>query len=215
MPKNPVISNNKIIMLIAFVCCALMTSLFVYHMSHKQELTVFSDGNATLFPFARDIKNFKLASTKAADFSQKNLAEHWTLAFFGFTHCATICPATLDMLNHAYALLHPTYPDLQVVLISLDPNRDSIDKLAAYMASFNPDFIGAAGKLQDIRKLQSQFGIFSAEDTASDKANYQLQHTPSILLIDPHGKWAGIIKPNLSPAQFAETFKAMTASHHV
>jgi protein SCO1/2 len=206
MKNTQTFATNKIIILVAFICCALMASLFVYHASHKQTLTVLADGNATIFPVARDIKPFEFYSSSNRKFTQQDLMNHWTVIFFGFTHCASVCPVTLDMLSQTYKNLSASHPNLQVVLISLDPARDTPDAVSEYARRFNPNFIGVTGKIQAIRKLQSQFGIFSARDDATPGENYQIQHSSSILLINPQGKWAGMFKSGITPAQFISAF---------
>jgi protein SCO1/2 len=207
MKNTHTISNSKIIAFVVFVFAAIMTSLFVYRFSHPAVATTLSADAGSLFPAARDIKDFKLQQAEGQAFTQKNLLNHWTLLFFGFTHCASICPTTLDMLQRAYAELHTTYPDLQIVLVSLDPERDSPAELASYTHSFNADFIGVTGNLQELRKLQSQFGVFAARDNATGN-NYQLQHTASIMLINPKGQWAGLFRFGLNPQQFTQAFGA-------
>lgn len=200
--SQPTISNNKIIIFVVFVCAALITSLFVYHMSHKEKLNVIAPEDGTLFTASRQIKSFDLLTDENKPFTQQDLRNHWTLLFFGFTHCSSICPTTLDMMNRAYKTLHAAHPDLQVVLVSLDPERDTASALTQYTHSFNPAFIGATGKIQEVRKLQSQLGIFSARDNTGD--NYQIQHTSSILLINPKGEWNGLFKSGMKPEQFAQ-----------
>lgn len=201
MQKNQAISNNKIIFFVVFVCAAIMASLFVFRMSH-QNTQALADSNSVVFPVARDIKNFDLVSSDGSKLTQAVFKHHWTLLFFGFTHCSSICPATLDLLSHVYTQLKSTYPNLQVVFISLDPARDDIDTLAQYTHRYHADFISGTGKLQEIRKLQSQLGIYSASTTDSD----QIQHTPSILLINPEGKWSGVFTQGMSADKFVSTF---------
>lgn len=200
-------TTNKIIIFVVFVCCALMTSLFVYHNTHKQVLTTLADGNVTLFPVARDIKPFELTASNNQKFTQNNLMNHWSIVFFGFTHCSSICPTTLDMLGHAYNKLHESYPNLQVVLVTLDPSRDTLSALSNFTHSFHPAFIGVTGKIQDIRKLQSQLGIFSAQDGTASDPNYQIQHSATIVLINPEGKWVGMFKYGMTPDQFTAAFE--------
>lgn len=205
MQTKPAISTNKIIIFVVFIAAAIMTSLFVFHMSQKPKQSMLAEGEGTLFPVARDIKAFELSAGNKA-FTQKDFLNHWTLLFFGFTHCNSVCPTTLEMLNRVYIKLQDTYPNLQVVLISLDPDRDSPEKLTQYTHSFNPKFIGVTGKIQNLRKLQSQLGIYSARENESEN-NYQLQHTASILLINPQGKWAGLFRYGMNPDQFASAFE--------
>jgi len=158
--NTPTLSTNKIIVFIVFICAALMTSLFVFHVSQKPVHPVLSQDTGVIFPVARDIKSFELVTAENQPFQQKNFYHHWTLLFFGFTHCSYVCPTTLDMMNHVYDKLAGKYPNLQVVLISLDPERDTPESLKKYTHSFNPTFIGVTGKIQELRKLQSQLGIF-------------------------------------------------------
>lgn len=215
MNKTTTISNSKIIVFIVFVSVAIMTSLFVYRLSHPVNSVTLSSDAGTLFPAPRDIKDFKLSQPDNQLFTQKNLLDHWTLLFFGFTHCASICPTTLDMLQRAYTQLHSTYPNLQVVLVSLDPNRDNLETLANYVHKFNPTFTGVTSDIQSLRKLQSQFGIFAGRDTNSGN-NYQLQHTASIMLVNPQGQWVGLFRFGLNPEQFIQAFKvAATLSARV
>lgn len=195
-------SINKIILFVALISAVLIGALFVTHLQHPS--TVSGNNESLAFNVPRDIKDFELVSHQGQPFTQKDFLHHWTLVFFGFTHCAKICPTTLEMLKRVYPSLSKAYPTLQVVFISLDPERDLPKTISNYLASYNPEFIGASGKTSDLRKLQSQLGIFSARKGTS--TDYQIQHTTSILLINPEGKWAGLFHYGLNPAQFKQAF---------
>lgn len=201
--KNPVISNYKIFAFVGFIATALITSLFVYRTSHQEPMGLVNDENSLIMPVGRDLKSIELVTTDSKDFTERNLLNHWTLMFFGFTHCNSVCPVTLEMMSQAYPALQATIPNLQVVFVSLDPERDTKETLKKYTQSFNKDFIGVSGKIENVRKLQSQLGIYSALDTTT-QANgaYQLQHTSSIMLINPKGKWIGMFKFGLSAKDF-------------
>lgn len=205
MKKSSSLSINKIIVLLVFLSAAMMTSVFVFRMSHKAP-QIYPLEHGSVFSVPRDIKSFELVSSDGNKFSEKNLRGHWTLLFFGFTHCAMICPTTLDMITRSYETLHASYPNLQVVFVSLDPERDSVERLATFTHDFHADFIGASGKIQNLRKLQSQLGIASERDLSSKEENYQLQHTSAILLINPEGKWAGFFNYGMRPEQFQNEF---------
>ena len=200
MNSNQTIAPHKIILVVVFIAAAIMSSIFVFRMSHSQNQALSADEYSTIFTAPRDLKDFELVKSTGSPFKQTDLLNHWTLLFFGFTHCPNVCPTTMTMLSNAYPDLHKAYPNVQVVLISLDPERDSVDVLANYTKRFHADFIGASGKIQELRKLQSQLGIFSS------KENGELQHTSSILLINPQGKWAGIFKSDMTPTQFTASF---------
>ncbi len=206
MTNTPTIATHKIIVFIVFVCCALMTSLFVYHASQKPVKPLLSSDAGLLFAAPRDIKSFELVTTDNKKFTERDFYKNWTLLFFGFTHCASICPTTMDVLKRAYTPLHDKYPNLRVILVTVDPDRDSPEVLANYIRQYHADFSGLTGKIQNIRKLQSQLGIFAARDNGNDE-NYQIQHTSSIILINPQGKWAGLFKFGLPPTELAKAIE--------
>jgi protein SCO1/2 len=207
--RKPVIENYKIITFVVFVCAALITSLFVYHLSHQEKSVAAKDGSSLILPVGRDLKSVTLVrSSDGAAFKERDFLNHWTLLFFGFTHCSSVCPVTMQMMSKAYPALHDMFPDLQVVLVSLDPERDDKATLKKYTHSYHPDFIGVSGKIEDVRKLQSQLGIYSAVDQSQSKdGNYQLQHTSSIMLINPQGKWVGMFRFGMNPDEFTQAVK--------
>jgi protein SCO1/2 len=208
MQNRQNISTNKIVTALVFLCAAIMASVFVFHSRQQPAQLAISSDVGIIFPVARDIKSFNLLTADNQKFSQQNLLNHWTLLFFGFTHCSSVCPTTLDMMSRAYGSLHEKYPNLQVALVSLDPERDSLATLSKYTSGYHPDFIGVTGKIQELHKLQGQLGIYSEKDNANAPAsgNYQIQHTSSIMLINPQGKWAGLFRFGLKPDTFAQAF---------
>lgn len=206
MHPNKLFSPNKIVVYVFLFCVIVIVLLFTFRLQQKQNSAIINVNDGTIFSASREIKPFELTSDKNEPFTQKNLFNHWTLLFFGFTHCGSVCPTTLDLLNRVYQSLHHDYPALQVVLVSLDPERDTPDALSRYVRSFNPNFIGTTGKIPELHKLQSQLGIFSARDPATPGNNYQLQHTSSVLLINPEGKWAGLFRFGLNPEKFQQAF---------
>jgi len=195
-------------MFVMFVFAAIMTSVMVFHWRSQSEMRTNASGNVLLFPEAREMKDFNLVTANNTKFNLDSLRNHWSLVFFGFTHCESICPTTLAMMDKVYPDLHKAYPGLQVVFVSLDPQRDTIDAVTHYAQSFNPGFIGVTGKLEEIRKLQSQVGIYSALDQPNMTGNYQIQHTASIILIDPTGKWSGLFKYGMKPDEFKQVFES-------
>lgn len=201
--NTPIVSINKIIFFVVFVSAALITSLFLFHLRQKPQVAALSTDIGMVFPVARDIKDFNLITANNQAFTQKNFYNHWTLLFFGFTHCASVCPTTLDTMSKAYVGLHALYPNLQVALVSLDPERDTPASLDNYTRAYQADFIGVTGKIQELRKLQSQLGVYSERDSAAN-TNYQIQHTSSIMLVNPQGKWQGLFKFGLKPEQLAQ-----------
>ena len=143
--------------------------------------------NSTVLPENfKSVPEFSLLTNDNQAITHQVLEDKWTVAFFGFTHCPDICPATLAAMNSVLASLDPSVAEPQVIFVTVDPVRDTVEKLTEYVAYFNDDFIGISGNLTDITKLTSALGIVASYTALeSDPNQYTVDHTASMLLIDP------------------------------
>ena len=151
-----------------------------------------------LRPDFRPLLPFRLTDQHNRPFDEKRLQGKWTFVFFGYTSCPDICPTTLNVLSGVYASLpENTAADTQVVFVSVDPARDTPEKLAEYVSYFNRDFIGASGDKQQIDAFSRQFGagyIIEREnpDAPGTENGYTVSHTSAIFLLDPSGRLVAI-----------------------
>ena len=111
-----------------------------------------------------------------------------TMLFFGYTHCPDACPTTMGELAQVAKLLGDKAKDLQVVFITLDPERDSAEILKQYVPSFNPDFLGLRGDPASTQKVAQDFKIFYAKQASNSKAGYTLDHSTGIYVYDKQGQ---------------------------
>jgi protein SCO1/2 len=120
----------------------------------------------------------------AADF----FAGHWTLVFFGFTQCPDICPTTLATLAGARRELAdlPAQAQPRVLLVSVDPERDVPERLAAYVRFFDPAFLGATGSAESVATAASAFGVPYAK-VALPEGGYTLDHGSGVFIVGPEG----------------------------
>ena len=169
-----------------FLLVMLLTYLLVRPPSPPPEL------QGVLRPDFRLLQPFQLTDHNGAVFNRKRLTEKWTLVFFGYTSCPDICPATLYVLNSVQGLLEDeagSVPeDMQVLFVSVDPQRDTTDKLAAYVTHFNKDFIAATADKTEIDKLAAQFGAGYMLEEETVPGHYLVAHTSAIFLVDPLGR---------------------------
>ncbi len=136
--------------------------------------------------------------TANGSFGNADLKNHWTFMFFGYTHCPDVCPLALGRLAVVMGDLEKAQraKDLQVVFVSVDPQRDTPEKLSTYAHYFNPRFIGATSDIAAIKKLTGQLGIyFKREPDPYDSENYLVQHSASILVVAPNGRLAARLEP--------------------
>ena len=126
-------------------------------------------------------------------FGLADLEGHWTIAFFGFTYCPDICPATLQVLASARRLLDdlPELDRPEVVMISVDPGRDAPERLAEYVPFFHPEFRGVTVPADYLPELTRSFGAAYAYSPLGE-AGYTVDHTASLFLVDRHARVAAV-----------------------
>jgi protein SCO1/2 len=125
---------------------------------------------ATLMPEPPELPQFSLRDHDGALFNNESLNGHWSLIFFGFTNCPDICPATLQQLTIARKRVlgegKSSFPD--IILISVDPERDTPEVMAEYVANFGDGITGVTGSLEEIRELTSSLGVYFHKTIAGD-----------------------------------------------
>jgi len=148
-------------------------------------------------------------------FNQERFKGKWTLDFFGYTSCPDICPATLYVLNSVQGLLEDETgevpDDMQVVFISVDPERDTTEKLAAYITHFNKKFIGATADKTEIDKLTRQFGAGYILEPETAPGHYLVAHTSAIFLVDPFGRLIASFSQPHYPKTITSQFQKIQA----
>jgi len=150
-----------------------------------------------ILPQPRVIADFALVDDERQPFSLENLRGKWTLMFFGFTNCPDVCPSALYDLNLVTEKLTELrgnkLPPTQVVFVSVDPERDTPEKLSQYLGYFNPGFIGVTGTQEQLAPLTMQLGIaYQIEEHETGAGQYNVYHSASFLLTDPEGRLYGV-----------------------
>jgi len=130
--------------------------------------------------------DFTLTSSKG-EVSLSDFRGKLVVLYFGYTFCPDICPATLANIGQALRNMGSKADDVQVIMISVDPERDTPEKLAEYVAHFYPTFIGVTGTEEQLAEVASLYGIFYQKVQGSEATNYLVDHTATTLVIDREG----------------------------
>ncbi|MFK8332017.1 SCO family protein [Pseudomonas sp. BJa5] len=156
--------------------------------------TELIDAGIILLPQSRTVPSLEMTDEKGQAVAVDELKGKWSLLFFGYTFCPDICPTTLAQLRQVKSELPKEAVDrLQVVLVSVDPNRDTPAQLQQYLGYFDKDFRGLTGSLETIQKLANAVSIpFIPADTS--KPNYTVDHSGNLAVIGPDGKQRGFIR---------------------
>ena len=168
---------------------------------------------ATRFPVAREIAPFELIDHNNAAFDNNALKQRWSFLFFGYTHCPDVCPTTLSVLNSVANRLQDLDEEIRFVFVSIDPERDTPELLARYVSYFNGDFIGVTGSPEALEQLTKPLGIFSARMEADGAGNYLVDHTASVLLFDPDGRFHAVFSAPLSAGKISDDFRKMLKAY--
>lgn len=151
--------------------------------------TVDEPTTATVLPAPMPLPDFSLTDHEGMPFGRNELLGSWQLLFFGFTHCPDICPATLQQLAVAKERLAEAGQDFpEIILVSVDPERDTPAVLADYVGHFGAGIRGVTGSPQEIARLTAPLGIYHAKSGELD-GNYGVDHSAVVLLIDASGQW--------------------------
>ena len=155
-------------LLLLFLSVVIIKPFFTAQTFHGTQLTP-----------ARATASFNLIGIDGKPFDNHSLMGQWTLIFFGFTRCNTVCPTTMSELARLYRQLEHlhTKPLPRIVLISLDPTHDTLTELTRFVSAFNPHFYAATGTEQAIATFSQSLGIA-----------YSLNHSATLILFNPAGK---------------------------
>ena len=149
--------------------------------------------HALYYQQPRAIKAFELTNHEGQTFDKQQLVGRWSLVFFGYTSCPDVCPTTLQNLGFIYDDLRAIADNSQVLLVSVDPQRDNLNKLSQYIAYFNPEFIALRADHDVLFPFARNLGLMYAISGEGD--DYLVDHSASLVLINPDGDIAAIFKP--------------------
>ena len=175
-----------------------------------QRTVVEDELAATRFPVAREIQPFELVDHNHAVFNNAALQQRWSFLFFGYTYCPDVCPTTLSVLNSIAQRLQDVDEDIRFVMVTVDPQRDTPERLAEYVTYFNGDFLGVTGSDQELEQLTRQLGIlYNRVESENGSENYLVDHTAAVFLFDPDGRYHAVFTPPLSAENIAGDFRKM------
>lgn len=193
-------------LLVAFITILFAVVLAACDMLHKQPTSSFNAIDITGADYAKD---FSLTDPTGkvrtlADFKGKAV-----LLFFGFTHCPDVCPTTLADAAKAIKTLGADGPRVQVLFVTLDPQRDTPKVLAQYVPAFNPEFLGLYGDEAKTRQTAKDFRIFYERRPGSTAEDYSLDHTAGTLVFDPQGRLRLYMNYGMAPDKMAADLRKL------
>ncbi|MGP0170320.1 SCO family protein [Pseudomonas sp. NCHU5208] len=169
------------------------------------------DAGIVLLPQARTLPAVTMTNQEGETVALDQLKDDWTLLFFGYTFCPDICPATLAQLRQLKSQLpKATRERLRIVLVSVDPHRDTPQQLKKYLGYFDAGFQGLTGDEASLQKLANAVSIpYIPADTS--KENYTVDHSGNLVILGPDGTQRGFIRAPINNAKLAEQLPGLVS----
>jgi protein SCO1/2 len=165
-------------------------------------------------PAPQPLEDFQLVHHGGQPFTRENLRGHWTFLYFGYSFCPDVCPITLFELNRVRQLLdgQGVAAETAYVFVSVDPQRDTPERLRDYVTYFNPEFQGVTGAPEELERLTRALHVFYQRGADTQESGYYLvDHSSTIILIDPDGRPRAIFTPPQTPERLAADFLKIRA----
>ncbi len=185
--------NVLLTVLVSLAIVAFFSGIFVWRHAHSNKKIDSTQFNGTYLQNPRTINEFVLSGTDGQVFNNDSLKGQWTLMFFGFTQCGYLCPTTMAEFAKMYRILQQqgvkNLP--RIVMVSIDPERDTVEKINHYVKAFHEDFFGARGDEKLIKAMTREMGVAYTKVLSKDSSHpnqYDLEHSGAVIVFNPQGE---------------------------
>ena len=203
-------------LVVFFISVLLLATLVAMTIRDNSKPTISPNLVGVLNPFARQISEFELTDQHGDTFNRQRLLGEWSFVFFGYTFCPDICPTTLAVLSSMQKQLQQSpqvWSDTQVVFVSVDPQRDTKEKLSSYMDFFNDEFLALTGSKAQIDEIAHQFNAGYIIEPETSPGHYLVSHSAAIFLSDPKGQLVASFSMPHNPATIASLFREIRQTY--
>ncbi len=206
------ITQRLLLPAILLVVLVLFPALFVYRFTRGPTVEDIADLGAVELATPVSVTLPPLVDHRGRPFGEEQLGGQWNMFFFGFTHCPDVCPATLSVFRRLSERLAAggETADLRCLMVSVDPARDTPERLAEWLERYGDEVVGLTGPLSSIRQLARDFGV-PFQKMAHDGDHYDMSHGVNIFLVGPDGRRYGFARPPHEPLRLERIYRAFRA----
>ena len=159
----------------------------------------------------RALPPFTLVDDAGASFTQDDFRGHWSMLYFGFTYCPDICPSSLSVMAQVKSALDERDEvDDRYYLVSVDPDRDTPERLKEYVQYFDPEFRGLTGDFDQLDQVTRAAGAVYKVPDAPEDEDYLVAHSSTLTVIDPDGRLKAIFTSPFDPTEIAKVMRRIT-----
>lgn len=150
---------------------------------------------------------FELVDHHGRPVTDKSYRGRYLLIYFGYGYCPDVCPTELANMANALDILGPEAEKVAPLFITVDPERDTAEFMADYVANFHPSLIGLTGTVEHIAAVAKSYKVYYAKSRTSAGDDYLMDHTSFVYLMGPDGKFRTLFRGNTNPRTIAETIE--------
>jgi protein SCO1/2 len=189
-----------------------LSAWFAIALSRAMPPPAFDAGPAaSVLRVPRALPGFALTDHEGQRFDEARLEGQWSFLFFGYTYCPDVCPITLGNLRDVRELLASSgdaraLDGVQFVFVSVDPERDTPERLGEFVPYFHRNFIGATGNEDELERLTGALGIHRAKAEGGTERDYLIDHSTAVMLIDPQRRLHAVFSRPHDPDAIADAF---------
>ena len=160
--------------------------------------------NGKIVDPAQTVDNFQLTDVNGQTVTNDIFQGKWSLVSFGFTSCPDICPTTLSFFMQEMKLITNDLSNTQFIFVSVDPERDTLDKIKSWVEYFHKDIVGLTGTEKQLIRFSRMFGAWFEPEKVPGSEEYTVNHPPYIYLVNPEGQWQAYYGPPLKKGKIAD-----------
>jgi len=193
MPKN----STPLLIIAAVI--AMSAGLWLAQSTNTKTQTIKPPAiQGAIYSSDKSIRPFKLLDHLGNEFTNKHLIGKWSIIFVGYTHCPDVCPTTLNLMADMHReMSQQEVSPPNVIFLSIDPERDTVDTMKNYIEYFNPEFTGVTGSLPDIEQLSQDLNaVYRKAPGLNGKItddDYLMDHSSALILMNPKGNLQAIL----------------------
>jgi protein SCO1 len=181
----------------------IIAAFFIIRQTNPPEIET-----GTLLAQPKTLPQFEFIDHHGETITRRDLNGQWSLLFTGFTSCPDICPATIYVLNDLDKKLRSNDTEIRMILLSIDPERDTPEVLAQYLELFSSSLTGITGSLSGIEQFCNEIGM-SFIHIPGTAGRYTVEHSGALVLIDPRGRVSGYFRPPFDTDRMAGDLQAI------
>lgn len=210
--SKPKQSNLVVNMLVAVAAILAMFAGYWFGQGPEQPSNTLKNvgPGAVLLPIAKELPDVTLTFDNGSPMNRETLKGKWSFVFFGYTYCPDICPVALNNFREVKNLLKQRgapLDDVRFLFVSVDPERDTLDRIGKYVRYFDPEFVAATGEQEPLQWLTRALGVVYRKVDGNTPEDYLVDHSSGVFLLNPQAQFVGYFPAPHVPADVANAFE--------